>query len=442
MREEELKTRLQAAVDNRLSALEGDPWLARRIMTEAKGEQPVVKKKLTVSLALVLALMLLTLSAAVALVQSNIAGMLFGAQENAPQTVLESIHTPQVTAGGKAGTLTLDEWLYDGSALHTSFTIANPGEEALLYTLEGIWLGDEHLTYDRINTEGAGDSGFLLGGQVNGAAMPGSKSIYHMGQGLHRYDRDGKYLGPADLPEGENKLRIAVAVWRPVNPVELVDYRTWEGVDTTETKDHLTVDKTGYSCLWMFNPKAFTIGTTAKDLPSEKWAEAYSEMGWMELVDTIEVEVDVNLSRAEMARAVPESMELSQGDCRIVFDKFDMTLSGGSMEGWIQGDEEAVRTLISGGLHVLDPAGQRVISAGCWWDDQPQEGKGLHFGINLAPMTGELPEAIQLVHIVAVDNRWDENEACYDPTLEKPENVVGMYQIDDRGAVTIPMIIQ
>lgn len=395
MREDELKAKLTSAVDHRLSALEGDPWLARRIINAEKGEQPPMKKKLSVSFVLILAAMLLTLSAAVALVNSDIAAQLFGSQEQAPQAVLESIHTPQATASTELGTLTLDEWLYDGN-LHTAFTITNPTDEPLLYTLEGLWLGNQHLTYNHNRTDGAGDSGFLLGGTVNGVAMPASQTLYNLGEQLYQHDENGKYAGRIPLPEGENKLKVSVAVWRPINPVELVDYNQYEGMDVTETKDHITVDDSGFSSLYMFRPQAYNLITTAKDRPSAVYASAYKELGWLELADTIEVEVDVNLTKTELAHALPRQIEIQHGGCRIMFDQFDMSQSGGAIEGWVYGEYNAVKFLMEGGLHVLDAANQQVLSSGCWWDSQTGDAQGMHFGIYLAPMTGELPTEIQL----------------------------------------------
>lgn len=400
MREDELKAKLQAAVDHRLCALEGDPWLARRIINAEKGEQPQMKKKLSVSFILILAAMLLSLSAALALVNSNIAGQLFGSQEQAPQAVLESIHTPQATASGELGTLTLDEWLYDGNALHTAFTFANVTDEPLLYTLDGIWLNDQRITYNHYRTDGAGDSGFLLGGTVDGAAMPASQSLYNMGDALYQFDESGKYLGQEPLPQGANKLKVSVAVWRPINAVELVDYDQYEGYDPAVTKDHLTVDASGFSNLKLFSPT--TLSCTAKDIPSAVYADLYKDLGWMELVDTIEVEVEVNLSKAELAHATPKAMEIQHNGCRIVFEQFEMTQSGGAIEGWVYGEANAVAALMEGGLHVLDASG-RVLSQGSWWNDQEADAQGMHFHINLAPLSEELPTAIQLASLKGVE---------------------------------------
>lgn len=395
MRDDELKAKLPAAVDKRLSALEGDPWLARRIIQAERGDRPIVKKKLSVSFALILVLTLLTLSAAVALVNSSIAGQLFGSQEQAPEAVLEAIHTPQVTATAELGTLTMDEWLYDGNGLHTSFTMHNPTGEPLLYTLDGIWLNGQRISYNHNRTDGAGDSGFLLGGAVDGVTMPTSQSLYNLGEELYQFDENGKFAGMIPLPEGKGKLKVSVAVWEPTAPVELVDYDQFEGYDVTQTKDHLTVDDSGFSSLWLFCPRECHRSTTALDIPSAVYAQVYKELGWMELKDTIDVEIDVNLTKADLIRATPKQAEIQVDDCRLVFTEFDMTQSGGVIDGWVYGEVNAVNTLMEGGLHVLDASGT-LLSSGCWWNDQDENAEGMHFHINLAPIAGELPGSIQL----------------------------------------------
>ena len=57
--DEELRGRIQNAVDRGLSGLRGDPALARRVLAQAKGEKPHMKKKLPV--ALVAAIILVSL---------------------------------------------------------------------------------------------------------------------------------------------------------------------------------------------------------------------------------------------------------------------------------------------------------------------------------------------------------------------------------------------
>ena len=57
---------VRRAIDSRLSFLTPDPFLAQKVMREAKGETPKMKRKMSLGLVIALALALLTLSVAVA----------------------------------------------------------------------------------------------------------------------------------------------------------------------------------------------------------------------------------------------------------------------------------------------------------------------------------------------------------------------------------------
>lgn len=434
MLDNELKIKVQHAVDHRLSGLEGDPWLARRIINGEKGERPVMKKKISVSILAMIIALLLTMSAAFALVHSNIAGTLFGSQENAPQELLDQIHTPQETASTALGVLTIDEWLYDGKALHTSLTIANPTQETLLYTLDGIWLNDERITYDISYTDGAADSGFLLGGMVDVAEMPSSHTLYNRGSELYRYDENGQFQGYADLPEGKATLKASFAVWRPLRQPELVDYKQYEGVDVTETKDHLIAGENGRSELWLFRPDKYDLVTYADQLPSEVYAEAYSELGWAELVDTVEVEIEVYLSKDQVSRVQPRGLEYENGSVRLVLDTFDMSHAGGEVSGWVYGEAEAVSSFMQDGLCLVDMEGKRLLSCGCFWDDQAENAEGVYFTIRLSAIRGELPAQVSIVPTAATWERGD------DPFMEMPEDIAATYDVDYSREICIDLV--
>lgn len=59
MTDQELRTRVQKAVDHKLSGVQDDPWLAQRVMNRAEEEKPVMKKKLSFSAVLVLVIIML-----------------------------------------------------------------------------------------------------------------------------------------------------------------------------------------------------------------------------------------------------------------------------------------------------------------------------------------------------------------------------------------------
>jgi len=407
----------------------------RRILAQMEGEEPV-KKKLTVSFALVMAIMLATLGAAFALVNSQIGEKLFGAEEVPPE-VLQSIATPAATYQSELGSLTLDELLYDGNALHTSFTVANPTGETLMYTLEGIRLNGKPVTYNHNWMEGAGSTALVLGGSVDETALPQSYSLYNMGENLVCFSDDNTYQGTEALPEGESTLTIEMAVWKPINAPELVDYKQWEGVDVTETKDHLVVDANGRSELWMFKPRESHRDYNASQSGAEIYAEIYEDLGWARLVDTIEVAVEVDLNRENLTRAVPQRTEFEQNGLRMVIDAFEMTQAGGQMEGWIHGEDNAVKQFIEKGLCLVDPQNDRAFNNGMWWDDQSQEALGVHFVMNIRPFADPMPEKVYLAPVISQDFRWDKSHAMYDPGIEKPENAYGDQQADMAKAFEI-----
>ncbi|MBE5771270.1 MAG: hypothetical protein E7336_07870 [Clostridiales bacterium] len=436
MNEHKMQEQMKNAIDHRLSGLEGNPYLAQRIIAAEKGEKPVMKKKLSVSLALVLLLMILTAGVAIALVQSNIADHLYGGEENIPEGVVEQIMQPQATQSTALGALSIDELLYDGSGLHTSFTIENPTQDALLYTLEGIWVNGDPVVYNRMITEGTWDSGFVLGGSVDGKDMAQSISIYNRAEQIYKFGENGKYAGMEMLPKGDVTLKIAVAVWRPINDVELLDYSQYEGEDSAATKDHLTVDGNGFSLLWRFIPKEDYVSYKANESGAQIYSEIYKKLGWAELVDMIEVETKVNLDENWIARAVPESMEYELEGCRLVFNQFDLTHAGGRIDGWIYGDYAAVKEQMKIGMMLVDRENGRILSDGTFWGEQRE---GLHFSLTLAPVTGELPDQVYLAPAVANNPCWDETLPCYDPNLEKPDGVIREFQFDFDHAILIQL---
>lgn len=437
MNEQELKRAVQQSIDRRLSALQGNPFLARRIIAAAKGEPPVMKKKGSVSLLAVLILMMLTLSIGYALVHSRIADEMYG-QEPVPREVADSIRLVGENALSELGTLTVDEWLYDGSALHTSFTIANPTGEALLYTVDGVWLNDAPLTRSTLIAEGAGTAGLLLGGTVEGEAMPASFSVYSKGDALYRFDAHGKYLGMSPLPEGEATLRIAVAVWRPVNAPRLVDYADYEGEDVTETLNCLVTDRKGYSQLDLFRPEAHTLHHNAFQLSSDVYAQTYQELGWAEFLDRVEMELTVTLDKNQLSRVQPTQTDYVLDDLTITMERFDLTHAGGSVEGWIYGDPAAVKAFLGQGVYLADTDGNRVLNYGCWYD-WSDDASGAYFRLELDPVAEPLPQCVSLAPFVAHDPRWDERSVSYNPAVDEPENVVGAYQLDLARALFIDL---
>ena len=438
MNDQDMKKAVKHAVDHRLSRLDENPFLAQRIIASEKGAQPVVKKKISVSLILVIILMTLTLSVAYALVQSNIANKMYGENE-VPQEVMEQIQLPSKSIESSLGTLSIDELLYDGSSLHTSFTITNPTNETLLYTVDGIWLDDAALTRSTLITEGAGTSGLLLGGTVDGSAMPQSYSVYNVGNELYQLNADGKYLGMTPLPKGNATFKISVAVWRPINQPKLINYKDYEGVNVTDTLNHLVTDHEGYAQLELFRPRKYNLNPKANQFSSDVYSEAYKALGWAEFVDRIDIELDVNLDQSNLSYATPKDLEYQIDDLKLTITDFTLTHTGGKMIGWIHGDSASIKAFMGKGLILADKEGDRALNINCIWDDEPDANGKLNFSLEFYPVADKLPERVYLASYTAHDPRWDKHSPSYNPSVEKPENVVGAFQLDFSRSIQIDL---
>lgn len=441
MKEQELRQ----ALDEAISGCQLSEYRKRQILAQRKGDDEPVKKKFTVSLAVVIAVMILTLGAAVALIHSNIAAHLYRDGAQAPEALLSQIQTPQETAATSLGSLTLDEWLYDGRALHTSLTIHNPTGETLLYTVDSLILGS--LPLDRTGgdllMEGPGSAGVLLGGAVEGTELPASHALYHEAAYGHLFDGDGKYLAQNPLPEGEQTLRVEVAVWRPVNAPELVNYRDFEGSDITDTKNCLITDETGYCDLWRFRHAEDYRAYNASQSGAAVYADGFRELGWAELVDTIVLEAPVDLRDDAVQQVELTETSYQLDGCTLTLTRFQLSHAGGVLEGDLTGDEEAVRALLRDGLHLVDRQGRRLLNNGSWWSD-PTEGESVHLTLMLNPVSGELPGEVWLAPVLEENSLWDPRFAGpnYDPDAPVPEDAISIYRLDYERGVRMEMVVE
>ena len=78
MTDQELRTRVQKAVDHKLSGVQDDPWLAQRVMNRAEEEEPEMKKKLSLSIVFVLVGILLLGTALAAAIHTDFFSHVFG----------------------------------------------------------------------------------------------------------------------------------------------------------------------------------------------------------------------------------------------------------------------------------------------------------------------------------------------------------------------------
>ncbi|MGN1019501.1 MAG: hypothetical protein ACI4O7_03930 [Aristaeellaceae bacterium] len=438
MGEDEMRRLVQEAVSHRLSGLEENPRLARRIIAMEKGASPRMRRKLSVSLIIALLLALLTLGAALALTRSPLLERLFAPEEAVPQEVIDQIVAPEESAVTPLGVLSVDELLYDGSSLHVLWTVANPTGEPLLYTMEGFTLNGQplHMAQCNLFARGAGSAGYLLGGEVDGVSLPASVTSFLQASGLGSRDASGAYR-EEPLPSGKAVLTVSAAVWRPVNPPALFDYKAVEGVnvDPEDTPVRsLQADESGYCQLQLFRPAQYQALSGGADA----WAEAYRALGWAEPVGTMAMTLELELSTAQLTSVVPEQTAFDLGDCTLSISQFDCSRAGGRCQLQISGDPAALARWRKSGLYLVDWEGRRVLNQGCIRDDQTGDGS-LHFTMTIQPIAGELPTCILICPEKDFDDRWNEASPFYDPGLTRPGDVIGSQQFDLERAVTVPL---
>ena len=132
------RTEFRESMDRRLSAMKAEPWLAQRIIAAEGGEKPVAKK-LSASMILVIALIVITATGALAATLGawgiiDFAGNHYGAY--IPPKYEDCIKSENVTVETESLSVTIRESYYDGVILRVTADVV-PKEPVLLLG-EGI----------------------------------------------------------------------------------------------------------------------------------------------------------------------------------------------------------------------------------------------------------------------------------------------------------------
>ena len=158
----EEQERVQRAVNHALSRVQEDPWLAQRVLANAKGEEPV-GKKVSASAILVIALVIVSMTAALA------AGLgLFGELAQTPYgdsrlTDLDKVSAPlELEWTSEDGmTIRIEQAYYEGNRVFISYRMSGDWTKTILH--EGAPEGD--IPWDRVEEN-------MIAAEITGSEIP------------------------------------------------------------------------------------------------------------------------------------------------------------------------------------------------------------------------------------------------------------------------------
>lgn len=205
----EIMQQVRSAIDDCTRGIHEAPSLRYQILKQAKGEPPV-KKKISAALALAMVMILLVSGAfAATLFNSDVLSWLFGNDDIDPsQEVLDLLDQPNQHQLTDYIDLTLTETLFDGRKLSVSFTLQNPTDELLIYTIGDARLNGEDLFAESALLPFAEGYGQALSGEVDGQAISSTARVV------------ATFAG-ASAPQEEHMVAATPAPLHSADPAEL-----------------------------------------------------------------------------------------------------------------------------------------------------------------------------------------------------------------------------
>ena len=256
--------KVQRAMNTTLSGLQEDPWLTQRVLANAKGEEPV-KKKLSVSAILVIALIAVSITAALAVglgLVSNI-GQIYNLNDNSErQQLLKNIQQLNDNYEGNAVRFVLTEALYDSAA----------GSYGLGWTLEPLKDGDRLYV--------------VLDGITIGGERTHTRNEINVTDYLLEKKTDGTVIG--ELPEnGSGECEVTFSILRPIG--EIVKVHTPEDEEIKETEKRYS-DMLANGQLPMEGDGLIYSETDGE----QSYSDSLLQTGLMEIADRFTIKADIS----------------------------------------------------------------------------------------------------------------------------------------------------
>ena len=364
-------------------------------LTQRK-EQPVMKKKIPAALVTAILLILLTISAAIALTQKDLLTVMFG-EKQPPKEVEELVNQTKATISTPDIEVTLNEYLYDGEKLYLHWTVTNQTGKQLMVTMDPIRINRQKVNIEQntpFPTE-FDEYGKILGGDVEGIRMPQSVNFYDT-----YINPDVGMRGYYTFRSGA-KLEITfnLSVWELINPPELVydsnDQIEKEFLEDPRSKGMPTF-QTGTCGLGWVQDLDHNLDIYNK----EKNRRTYEENNWAKFLYEQPIQVSIMLDGSPLKHIKPNEYSFTTDDFSFQIIRMTYISTGGTLVLHVVPKSTMAQAFLEYGGNefvVLNVDSKEILSKNTVLIEVPVLESGVKYTIALKPVSDSMPKAVFLV---------------------------------------------
>ena len=353
-------------------------------------EQPVMKKKISAALVVAIILIILTLSAAIALTQSNLISLMFGSGAILPEELEEAITRHGATVSTDDIEVALNEYLYDGEKLHLQWSIANVSGRQVMVTMSRFQINGKYVQVENRTLFESEDHALahVMGGGADDAVMPINISNFAT------YTNDQDENGP--LISGNTvEVSCDLYIWELLHAPVLIgnslkiseeDYAKVRGLH------RLPVDGNGLCILDKFVRDDDSVDAET----GEDYRRAYERLGWAKLEKVQPVKFDVVLEPKPIQQVQPTKTSFEMDDFTLAITRMIYMQTGGTLEllvypkgenRIVNPDSPYLRDLV-----VLNADTMELLNGSKYYDNTVDY--AVSYQIMLEPVLGNMPSAI------------------------------------------------
>jgi hypothetical protein len=393
-------------------------------------ERPIMARKLSFGLLLAVILLLVTVSAAIALTQSNLLQHLFGGGQQIPNGVEETLRQVEQTVGAGDISVTLNEYVFDGEKLHLRWSVNNTSGHQMMITMSPFLVNGKDINVEHETPFQTDDHtwAYVLGGEADGVAMPGSVSNYTTFENAQDMDGNRPFVSG-----GTAVITGTVYVWEVLNPPVLVNMSTmdeYEDYEKVAKLRRLPVDKNGFCDLEYF---AITDQEDIGTFSAEESKKAFEYLGWAKMSSELPIQFTIPLDTQSIRQLEPTQTTFETDGFTLEITHMAYRQTGGTIEVKIY-RKPGGPNINSLDLVVLDADTLAFLNGGRTYttgSDQVDDMGYVLGSISLEPVAGEMPTALIIAPSV-LKSGWDW-EAPHDTKYDRH------YTYDLNGAVRVDL---